>query len=203
MTKKYSDAQAKKILRSNWPSRPTSLWGGDRGFVWLRAQPVNGREKGPRLRSAGAAVFNTQPDGMWVRLVPPDFADVMVFEVCGSQQNFFDKRSRYAPSNTATTLAVARHWLKGTLPIQGGGQAVRWESVGYFNSPPVSDLLLPVRTLRVLYFLPEALYARWREACAPGAHEFFAPQSSMRSFTAQKMQAFLARMEHDAHFYAG
>jgi hypothetical protein len=198
---RLKDEEAKKILLGHWPSRPRALWGSEKGRAWLRAQPVTRGVKGPRLKTAGSDVFRTQPDGLWVRLAS-ECADAMVVEVCGSGQNFFAKRSRYAPSTSATLLTCPREWLAGEIAVEGGGRTSRWEEAGIFQTEPTSDLALPIRNLKVLYFLPADLYRVWKDSCPPAAHEFFAPQSSMRSFNAQAMQTFLERMTPESHFYS-
>lgn len=57
--------------------------------AWLRAQPPDTANRpGPRLRAPGAALFTTQPDGLWVWFGPEaKFADVLAIEVCGTVQN--------------------------------------------------------------------------------------------------------------------
>lgn len=202
MNRPCSAAQARQLLSSFWPAQAHGLGGGVGGVVWLRARPAAGRERAPRLIEACAGRGAPRPDGMWVRLIAQDSADVMAFEVCGTEHDLRRTRSRYEPLATATSLAVPRSWLGGTLKIQAGGEAARWEASGGLVSPPASNLLLSVRRLRVLYLLPDRLWARWQSAGARGSHEFFAPQEVLRSFTSARMQALLARMAHDAQLRA-
>ena len=67
------------------------------------------------------------------------------------------------------------------------------------NVPPASTL--PTRFVRVLFFLKDDLYARWRALAIPAPHEFVASYSSIGSYTSQAMQAFLRCMSPEQHFY--
>jgi hypothetical protein len=126
-----SDSDAKKILLgSSWPGTTNRLWPSPTGSgYWLRAQPVDGGSKGPRLQMAGSAVFSTQPDGLWVFLWPDGpFADAVAIEVCGSMQNLNDKRSRYMPSVTARQLHCTKAWLLAEISWKAGSKVPRWQA---------------------------------------------------------------------------
>jgi len=198
--KKRFDVLAKEALRK-WPSWTTKLWPVSReGGSWLRAQPIDGSATGPRLSKAGADTFKTQPDGLWVFIANDEFADCIAIEACSARQNFWDKRSRYMPSTSAVVLQCPSTWLTSKVN-RGRGQKPRWKLASGFQSAPVTDLRLPVRFLRVLYFLENGLYSKWREVGVPEAHEFVASYSSIKSYNSEKMQVFLRRMSLVQHFY--
>lgn len=196
------DTKAKAAL-AKWPNCSTKLWPASAASgAWLRAQPVTGRVTHPRLKEAGTRVFLTQPDGLWVFMSPSgNFADCIAVEVSGNQQNLADKRSRYAPSTTATVLDCPRVWLRSQI-ARGRGARCRWQLAG-FDSSPTRNVELPVRFLRVLFFLKHELYKRWCAAAVPAPHEFVAAYGSIKSYNSQKMQEFLRRMTPDKHFYSG
>jgi hypothetical protein len=192
-----SDADAKLILEKSWSER-TEIWGHP---SWLRAQPNS--ESGitaPRLEVAGSSAFKIHPDGLYVRLFDAGHCDIIVIEVCGSQQNLGDKRSRYAPSATSLTLACATRWMTGTVNVQKGGKRPRWQAAG-LTAEPTQPLRFSVRHLRVLYSLPKKLYVDWQSKVTCQPHEFFCPHSSLKSFKAQKFRRFLGAMSPDIHYY--
>jgi hypothetical protein len=199
-----TDAEAKAALR-NWPSVGTKLWPGSvPGSAWLRAQPVFGSGPTPKLYQSGADGYATQPDGLYVCLAPaPEdlFADIVAIEVCGSMQNFNDKRARYAPSTVSQGLWCALSWLLRTMPTRGGGSRERWRLAGTFKTAPTTDAWLPIRFMRVIYFLRDAAFVNWRRRGVPQAHEFVSRYKSLTSYTSQTMQDFLKHMTLGAHFY--
>jgi hypothetical protein len=192
-----SDAKAKAILSSKWNER-TEIWGLP---AWLRAQPND--EQGitaPRLSVAGASAFRIHPDGLFVRLYDGGYCDVIVIEVCGSQPNLGDKRSRYAPSATSLNLTCEPKWMAGEIAIQKGGKRARWKAAG-LTEEPKSPRQFSVRHLRVLYALPTDLYIKWRDNITCQAHEYFCPHSSLGSFSNQAFREFLGKMSPDNHYY--
>ncbi len=148
--------------------------------------------------------FATQPDGMYVCLAPAPqdaYADVVAIEVCGSRQNFYDKRARYAPTTVSRGLWCDRRWLCGDMP-RGSGVRHRWELANpYWQNPPTAHAWLPIRFLRVLYFLRDELFAAWRVEGVPDGHEYVSRYGSLASYTAPQMQDFLRHMMLGAHFY--
>lgn len=194
------DKDGKEALRS-WPAYSEKLWPPSRsGGVWLRGQPVDGVATGPRLTAAGMNTFRTQPDGLWLFLAPDHgFADCVAIEVCGTGQNFSDKRSRYMPSTSAILANCPRAWLNGSVSYKSGTRE-RWRLAGLKHAP-TDDLRLPARFVRVLFFLADELYEAWRLEGVPAAHEFVASYSSIKSYKAQTMQSFLRRMSPEQHFY--
>jgi len=157
-----TDAQAKNRLL-DWPAQ-TEIWSGadHKKIKWLRAQPVDGVIGGPRLELPGAETFRTQPDGLWITLgiergdssTVGRFVDCVIIESCGKQQNFSDKRSRYAARTTSLTLNLPAKWLDRTVPVRGGAQRKRRELLSG-NLPSDQPTKLPVRHIRVLYALPD------------------------------------------------
>ena len=90
-------------------------------------------------------------------------------------------------------------WLRG-VPRRSGNKK-RWQHACGFEEEPSRDLTLPTRFVRVLYFLKDDLYAKFRGTGVPGAHEYVASYSSIRSYSSQQMQTFLRRMSTEQHFY--
>lgn len=196
---KLSDAEAKTVLLT-WPNR-TKLWPPPtgRGF-WIRGQPKQGLQAGPRLSSPGAKLFSTQPDGLWVHINDPASCDVVAVEVCGTIQNLNDKRSRYIPASHSLILICGLDWLEEKITVQKGGKWPRWKAAGTFASKPSEDLRLPIRHLRVLYGIPNTLYDRWCRDHTPTGYEFFCPHSSLLTYNSRPMQTFLRQMSSAAQF---
>lgn len=204
---KLTDSEAKTILRNSkfWPTC-TSKWGvAKNGENWIRCRPGNAvtdRKPLPILRSPGAKRFKTQPDGMWAYFRSSEFVDILAVEVCGSIQNLNDKRSRYVSFGTSLLVEVPARWLHRDIVRQNGGQMPRYKACGTFDAaPPASgNLDIPVRFLRVLFVIPDAVYAEWMANCVPAGHEFFMKHQSLTTATSQDTQEFLARMSFQAHF---
>ncbi len=192
----YSDSQGKEIL-CTWPERSKKLWSiPDTNARWLQARPKRGTASCPDLRSVGSSALKTVPDGLWL-LTSTEYADAMVVEVCTSVQNLSDKRSRYAPQLHALVVRIPRQWL-----CEGFATAIRtprWKC--FLGQAPGAEVYLPIRHLRVLLFIDDANYAKVRGAITPAAHEFFARHSSLKSYTAPRMQNLLRRMNADEHWY--
>ena len=202
-TDKLTDADAKEVLRT-WPGRTRELWRApeQRGF-WIRGQPkeLAASAKTPTIDIPGATLFKTQPDGMWVYLDQRKFADIVCIEICGSSQNFNDKRSRYANTVRSLVLNCSVDWLKEKVSVQGGGTKTRWRAFSTLKKRPKYDIRWPVRWMRVLYALPEKLYGDFVRNNVPGGHEYFCRHSSLKSYTAPQMQQFLGQMSFASHFY--
>jgi hypothetical protein len=186
--------QEANTLFGTWPRR-TKLWYPSRGHgYWLRARPKLDNAACPLLKYPGTEDFTTEPDGLYVFLVPPDFADVMCIEVCNNLQNLGDKRSRFMPSTQSILLRCRSPWLVETIDVQHGAQLSRWEACGTFDKHPASDIILPVRHLRVLYSLPAQQYQECLRAEIAAPYEFFCRQDSLPTFNSQEFQKFLKRM---------
>lgn len=195
-----SDTEAKARLLG-WPGR-TRVWPPPEGVgFWLRAQPTGGGSKGPRISSPGARLFHTQPDGLWVYFSSRESCDLVAIEVCGSVQNLNDKRSRYIPASHSLVLNCGREWLLAEVAVQRGGQRPRWRATGSLDGPePSTDLVVPVRFLRVMYALPNVIYHKWCRDHTPTGYEFFSPHSSLATYNSQPMQRFLKQMSSAAQF---
>lgn len=200
-----SDAEAKKYL-SCWPQH-TRVWSRQKESIgWLRAQPKTERTAGPRLELPGAGAFRTQPDGLWVSLgiaggdttTQATFVDATVIESCRTQQNFSDKRSRYAARTTSLVVSFSDTWLNAQVTVQRGARRSR-RDILRGNLPEGEPISLPVRHLRVLYALPTddaspSLFDRVCSSMVLEAHEYVCPQRTLASYTGQPMQRFLKRM---------
>jgi hypothetical protein len=201
--KRLTDGEAKVIL-CRWPRRTKTLWPapGGKGY-WIRAQPKDGNEAGPRLFSPGADLFATQPDALWVHFNKIESCDIVSVEVCGTAQNLNDKRARYFPSSHSIVLECSRKWLEEEITIQHGGQIPRWKAARSFRTrlKKRDSVRIPVRHLRVLYALPNALYDSWCPNHTPTGYEFFCPHSSLDSYNSGRMRSFLRRMSIAAQFY--
>jgi hypothetical protein len=200
---KLEDREGKNILLK-WPTRTKTIWAtpGGRGY-WLRGQPKphGDRATTPTISAPGARLFTTQPDGMWVYLKHPEFADVVAIEVCGSPQNLNDKRARYAATVRSMVLTCPQTWLDEEVPLQRAGLAPRWEACRSIDAHPADDLVLPVRYLRVLFAIPNALYSSWAGNNVADGHEYFCRHSSLDSYTSQAMQRFLRQMSYSSQFF--
>ncbi|MFI4893176.1 MAG: hypothetical protein ACIAQ0_07035 [Phycisphaerales bacterium JB058] len=214
---RLSDAEAKAIMRnsSHWPAR-TSTWGVPRANTyWLRARPNDNGDTGtlPRLSVPGASLFTTQPDGLWVYLMATaddsdfEYADIIAVEVCGTMQNLHDKRSRFLASGSSVILRIPVTWLRGEMAVAGGGRSSRISAAGWADLddqvPQQGEVRLPVRFARVVFALPNELYADWRSNGVPAGHEYYMRHSSLRTMTGQAGQAFLSRMSFGSHFLTG
>lgn len=171
-----------------------------RGF-WVRGQPKQGEAAGPKLASPGATLFTTQPDGLWVHFDDVASCDVVAIEVCGTVQNLNDKRSRYIPASHSLVLVCSLAWLMEEVTVQKLGKKPCWKTTVSMSREPDSDLRIPVRHLRVLYALPNAIYRTWSAHHTPTGYEFFCPHSSLGSYTSGKMQKFLRQMSVASQFY--
>jgi hypothetical protein len=197
--KKLTDGEAKQVLLS-WPTR-TTLWPPPLGRGhWLRGQPRDLDESGPRISSPGATLFTTQPDALWAHFNATISCDIVAVEVCGTIQNLNDKRSRYIPATHSLVLSCSDGWFHEAISIQKGGPLPRWKAAGTFPKKPVGNPAVPIRHLRVLYAIPNALYHLWCHQHTPTGYEFFCPHSSLHTYNSQQMQEFLRRMSSAAQF---
>jgi len=202
---KLADKQAKKILLDHWPNATNTLWFPfSAGGYWLRAQPVDGQTKVPRISSVGSAAFHTQPDGLWVYLDPATpCADAIAIEVGGSPQNLNDKRSRYMPATTARLVHCDHAWLTYTVSWKAGSQVQRYKATGTWGGtlPPATAMTFPVRFMRVFYFVPDADFGHVARNVVPHGHEFFSRHSSLSTINSKPMREFLRRATLAAHYY--
>jgi hypothetical protein len=92
-------------------------------------------------------------------------------------------------------------WFAEKVKVQKGWKLPRWKALGTIPQEPEHDLTVPVRHLRVMYALPNKLYAKWCPHRVPTGYEFFCAHSSLSSGTAQSMRKFLGQMSVAAQFY--
>ena len=199
---KLSDAQGKAVLQK-WPTRTQILWPTpNTKTYWLRAHPKirNSNIKSPTLGPPATDKFHTHPDGMWMYFDPDKrFVDIMAVEGCGTEQNFYDKRSRNYPFAASLILYCSSAWLGQYVDVQKAGRMERWRACGSFDALPPNDLMLPVRNHRTLIALPNDVYKKFMSQCPPG-NEFYCRHSSLDTYKSQTMQSFLKGMAFDNHF---
>nr|MCU0702044.1 hypothetical protein [Myxococcaceae bacterium] len=146
----------------------------------------------------GSGAFSTQPDGLWLAL-GDDCAHVFVVEACGNGQNFNDKRARYQPRTSSLMLRLPLNWLPHKIRRQRGGLRARWGLVG-ISTEPEADLVLPIRSLRVLYALRAAHYNAAFTEVPLEAHEFLARVPDLGNWSSRPLQRLLKRASINAHF---
>lgn len=178
---------------------PVDTW--HRGVVAARAARRRADDRSP-VSGTRATLFKTQPDGLWLYLRPEEaYADAVAVEVCQTPQNLNDKGSRYMPATHSLVVECPRTWLLAEISVQRGGQQPRWRAAGTFHTEPTTRLVLPVRFLRVLYALPNALYRKWLPGHVPADYEYFVPHTSLASYKSPAMQKFLRRLTLSSHGY--
>ncbi|MBL0720029.1 hypothetical protein JI742_09035 [Piscinibacter sp. Jin2] len=126
--------------------------------------------------------------------------DVIAIEVCRTNQNFNDKRSRYQPAagNVNVTLPLA--WLNSNVTIQKGRVERYWKASRWFNTAPVADVRLTIRHLRALFVLTDTDYANFGANHLPAGHEYFCRHRDLSQITHQDMQRFVKGMALMNHF---
>jgi hypothetical protein len=105
------------------------------------------------------------------------------------------------PSGHSLVLSASAEWLNEKIQVQAGGQIARWQATENLPAAATDNLVVPIRHLRVLYVLPNALYNKWCIEHTPTGYEYFCPYSSLNSFNSQKMRSFLKRMSIASQFY--
>lgn len=196
-----SDAEGKTILedKRKWPGR-TNTWPipAYKGY-WLKACPSQATR--PYIHPAGATILRTWPDGMYLYVhAPSNFADIIAIEVCGSHQNFNDKRSRYTPTSGNVHVTLPYAWLDSNISIQKGRHKKVWDASDWFIHKPTADLVLTIRHLRVLFVLTDADYSNFGTNHLPAGHEYFCRHRDLSQITYQKMQIFIKGMAMMNHF---
>ena len=164
-----------------WPQHPPGMQPELRSQVWLRGRPsVEKTLSHPYLKLPGSSHFKTIPDGLWLNFggTPQDpYVDIFAVEACGTWPNFLDKRSRFAPSTHSLLAVLPLKWL--LAPVAEYDQTPRWRAAGLFRVQPVTDAILPVREMRVLYGLKQHDYQGFVRSSPPHAHEFFIPMDML------------------------
>jgi hypothetical protein len=156
----------------------------------------------PLIYTAGGLGFATEPDGLWLAIgdepkaeASSTFADCMIIEVCGTRQNLFDKRSRYASRTDSLVVDIRHEWLDEEIPTRGrGGPRRSRREVLRHRLPEDGVIRLPVRHVRVLYALPDPLFLQVARGLPMQAFEFLCPYPRPEQFNAQVTQSFLQRM---------
>lgn len=194
-----TDAQAKLILEQRWPRR-TNAWPipAYKGY-WMRACPSNAPM--PYIHPAGATTLTTRPDGMYLFAhIPSGFVDVMAIEVCVTNQNFNDKRSRYTPTSGNVHITLPLDWLNSIIAIQKGRQRHIWAASGWFTSAPTADVRLTIRHMRTLFVLKDSDYTNFGQNHLPAGHEYFCMHRDLNQINNQYMQEFIKGMALMNHF---
>jgi len=175
------DALVRYRLRQ-WPQCPPGLkQSSARRNGWLRGRPVDKSTQClPFLKLPGSDRLKTLPDGLWLNFggTPEDgYVDIFAIEACGSVDNFFDKRSRFAASTHSMLAACPVPWL--VAPVAETDPTPRWRITGLLREEPRKALILPVRDIRVLYGLKAKHYDNFIKTQVPHAHEYFVPMDTL------------------------
>lgn len=194
-----TDAQAKTILETKWPRRtntwPIPAYGG----YWVRACPSNAPQ--PFIHPAGATALTTNPDGMYLFAhIPSGFADVIAIEICRTNQNFNDKRSRYTPTAGNVQVTLPLGWLNSNVIIQKGRTERYWKASRWFTNAPTAPVTLTIRHLRALFVLTDNDYSNFGRNHLPAGHEYFCRHRDLPQITHQDMQKFVKGMALMSHF---
>jgi hypothetical protein len=136
-----SDGEAKQRMRELWPVYAPGWLGGNQNWVRLLPFPVQRGPRQPYLHHPGGALV-TNPDGM-MGAFGEHHVDLLVLEHCGSLQNFYDKRSRYAMTHDGLLLALPRPWREDWLGLIHGGQGGRWVEFGDIVEMSRGQQILP------------------------------------------------------------
>jgi hypothetical protein len=91
--------------------------------------------------------------------------------------NFFDKRSRFAPSTHSMLAVCPVPWL--VAPVAETDPTPRWKVTGLLLEEPTQAFILPVRDIRVLYGLKAKHYDNFVKSQVPHAHEYFVPMDAL------------------------
>ena len=188
-----------------WPQRPPGVTRAPLGAdAWLRGRPGHELHTHPFLKLPGSTRYRTLPDGLWFNFggTPDDpFVDIFAIEACTSLTNLLDKRSRFAPSTHSLLAVCPIVWL--LAPIARDDSTPRWKATGVIPAEPISNFVLPVRDMHVLYGLKSEHYAMFARHQLPHAHEFFAPLETLTATNGAQnpeLQALLARATATANF---
>ena len=137
-----------------------------------------------------------------VRCVCYIIPDIFAIEACASLPNLLDKRSRFAPSTQSLMAVCPVPWLMS--PMLPGDDTPRWKATGVLTAEPVVHLVLPVRSLRVMYGLRERHFQGFVQSQVPHPHEFFVPMGALTAKDGDRhpaMQALLSRAAVTANFF--
>lgn len=187
-----------------WPQRPPGVKSAAGQDAWLRGRPTEDPAHHPFLKFPGSSRWRTLPDGLWLNFggTPVDpYVDIFAIEACGTLQNLLDKRSRFAPSTHSLLAVCPVKWLLS--PLMPGDPTPRWQVTGVLPAEPKVPLIVPVRTMHVLYGLKARHYEGFARHLLPHAHEYFAPMDALTASDGDKnpdLQALLAHASVGANF---
>lgn len=197
------DREAKNIFLKKWP-RATEVFSITGGF-WLQCRPKREEPKFypitfPHIHTAGSEHFWIDPDCFYVRVSGTGRSrccDVICAEVCNVLQNFQQKRGRYLGTEAALFINLPKDWLEMAVEV-----TKTYHEYVYDSSRSVTgDRKIPVRTLRVMYFLDPAFFKDRLTSIDPRPWEYFLPNTSLASITSPAMRSFVKSISPDSQFY--
>jgi hypothetical protein len=161
-----------------WPQRPPGIKPQARD-AWFRGRPNEGMNH-CFLKLPGSRQLRTLPDGLWLNFggTPNEpFVDIFAIEACSSLSNLLDKRSRFSPSTHSLMAVCPVPWLLAkALPTD---TLPRWQATGVIRVEPTQPLVLPVRSLRVLFGLRSEHFDGFVKHQLPHPHEFYVPMEAL------------------------
>ena len=166
------DALVRTRLKA-WPQRPPGIGSQERD-AWLRGRPDDRVQC--FLKLPGSAKLRTLPDGLWLNFggtTAEPYVDIFAIEACASLTNLLDKRSRFSPSTHSLMAVCPLPWL--LAPAMPEDETPRWRATGVLWTEPRAALVLPVRSLRVLFGLKNRHFEGFVKHQLPHPHEFYVP----------------------------
>jgi hypothetical protein len=146
------------------------------------------------------------PDGLWLNFggTPNEpFVDIFAIEACSSLSNLLDKRSRFAPSTHSLMAFCPVQWLLAkALPTD---EHPRWKATGVIKTEPTHAVVLPVRSLRVLFGLRSEHFDGFVKSQLPHPHEFYVPMEALMAENNdqdQGLRALISLASYSCNFLA-
>ncbi len=203
----YKSPRVDSVVRTRlkgWPNRPSGL--GQRPHEsWLRGRPDDLPSGQCFLKLPGSARLRTMSDGLWLNFggtTGEPYVDIFAIEACSTVTNLRDKRSRFAPSTQSLLAVCPIAWL--LAPAAAGDATPRWVATNVVRDAPTADLVLPVRSMRVMYGLRERHFQGFLTSVVPHAHEFYVPMDALTAEHGHKdpaMTSLLSRASMVANFF--
>jgi hypothetical protein len=199
------DREAKRSFLNGklWP-QTTSVFSLDNS-IWLQCRPK--REEAnfstitfPHIHTAGSESFWIDPDCFYVRVSGSGLSkccDVICVEVSNANQNFQQKRGRYLGTEAALFVNFPARWME--MPVDVTKRYGDYLFLG--ESDWSEDRKIPVRTIRVMYFLDPTYFKSRLTSIDPRSWEYFLPNTSIKSLTSRSMRDFVKAISPDAQFY--
>jgi hypothetical protein len=199
------DQAAKAIFldTKHWP-RITSVFSRD-SRVWIQCRPKRTQRNFssitfPHIHTAGSEYDWIDPDCFYIRVSGKGTSlccDVICAEVSNANQNFQQKRGRYLGTEAALFVNLPHTWLNMPVDII--------KKFGFYIFQ-VDDRFdkgekIPIRTLRVMYFLDPTHFKSRLTSVDPRPWEYFLPNTSISSLTSHSMRDFVKAISPDAQFY--